>query len=99
MTNISAYNGKVAPIWARRMDGQDMSVWTAVIDFSTLVPECNPRSNNDFMLKQNFPNPFSANTTIDLSINLQGTYSLSLYDLIGARVLDVFENKFLEPEI
>ncbi len=40
-TNISAHNGIITPIWARMDDGK-MSVWTAVINQSELIPAAEP---------------------------------------------------------
>lgn len=93
-TNISAYNGKVAPIWAR-MDGQNLSVWTATIDFPTLAQQQVPFSSADFLLSQNFPNPFATTTAIDFTITISGRYSLAIYDLSGRRLTSVFENAYM----
>jgi hypothetical protein len=94
-TNISAYNGKVAPIWAR-MDGSSLSVWTAILDFPTSAASGIPVSSGDFLLGQNFPNPFSYHTTIDIRINAPGTYTLTLFDLSGHRLTDIFRDRLLE---
>lgn len=94
-TNISAYNGKVAPIWAR-MDGVSMSVWTAIIDFPTSNADGVPFSSDSLLLGQNFPNPFSHQTTIEFSIRESGNYSMSVFDMSGRKMMNVFKNMRME---
>jgi hypothetical protein len=94
-TNLSAYNGKIAPIWARQ-DGSNTSVWTAIIDIATVINEEPDFTVSHFMLHQNYPNPFSDITAIEMEIKEAGFYSMSLYDLPGKKVASVFVNQFLQ---
>ena len=93
-TNISVYNGKVAPIWTRQ-DGSLTSVWTALINFNTLVEETPTFRARHFLLYQNYPNPFTGLTKIEMNIGKSGYYSLTLYDLLGKKVADIMLNNFL----
>lgn len=91
--NLSAYDGHIIPVWTRQ-DGPVTSIWTAIIDLATLT-EQTPHTANQFVLYQNVPNPFSENTSIEMDILESGYYSLSLYDLMGRKVADIFDNRFL----
>jgi hypothetical protein len=92
--NVSAYNGKVAPIWTRE-DGNQTSVWTALIDLSTFE-ETPPQLVSNFMLSQNAPNPFSEKTTIGMNIRQPGYYTLTLFDIMGSKIADLLLNDFLK---
>jgi len=48
---------------------------------------------NDFMLKQNFPNPFNATTTISFEIPRGDRISLSIYDITGRKVRTLIEHE------
>lgn len=94
-SNISVYDGKIAPIWTRQ-DGFSTSVWTAQVDVATLIEDTPAFESNHFMLYQNYPNPFSNETRIDVNIAVPGNYSLTLFDLMGKEVLKLVDNKFLK---
>jgi PKD repeat protein len=53
---------------------------------------------NDFILKQNVPNPASNFTDIEYRIVNKGNVSLKIYDITGKLVIDV-ANLFLQPGI
>lgn len=93
-SNISVYDGKIVPIWTRQ-DGNATSVWTAMIDFATLMEEATAFESDHFMLYQNYPNPFSDQTTIDIDITSGGYYSLTLYDITGRKVAVLADNEKL----
>jgi hypothetical protein len=94
-SNIHAVNGKIVPIWTRQ-DGSFTSVWTALIDFSTLLEESPSFKADHFMLHQNYPNPFSDITMITMEIEESEYYTLSLYDLPGRKIVDLISNEFLQ---
>jgi len=85
--NISAYNNIVRPIWTR-MDNTTLSIWTAIIDITTGVPE---KELRPFSLEQNFPNPFLQTTTFSYKISEPGPVHLAVYDQFG-RLVTVLEN-------
>ena len=50
--------------------------------------------NNDFELKQNYPNPFSKETIIPFHISTAGNVKFEIYDVVG-RLIATFINKDL----
>ena len=48
-------------------------------------------SLQDFFLNQNYPNPFNAETQISFSTNLTGDVVLSVYNLLGQKVIILFD--------
>lgn len=59
---------------------------TSIIDLS----ENNP---NEFILNQNFPNPFNLSTTISYKVNKLQSISLIVYDLWGREVIKLIDNE------
>jgi len=91
-TNITAYNGRVRPIWAR-LQGT-LSVLTAMIDFTVGVQNASQTVPSEYKLEQNYPNPFNPVTKISYSVKENAFVSLKIYNLIGQEVaLLVNENK------
>lgn len=84
-TNITAANGIVRPIWAR-LHNNNLSVWTAIIDFPVKV-ENNNNIAQSYLLEQNYPNPFNPSTTIRFIVpgkrNSAEHISLKIYDILG----------------
>ena len=87
---IDAYDNVVRPIWTR-LDNTALSIWTAVIDFTTPVvenPEIMPKS---FVLGQNYPNPFNPVTKIKYEVPFTPGKEMSfvkliVYDINGKEV-------------
>ena len=81
--HIAASNGKIYPIWTR-MDGTDLSVWTAIIEDSILsyIPKIK-KLPVQFNLSQNYPNPFNAKTIIEYDLPHSSFIQLSIYNLKG----------------
>jgi hypothetical protein len=44
----------------------------------------------NFNLKQNYPNPFNPSTTIDYELDVQEDVSISIYDLAGHKINELF---------
>lgn len=42
---------------------------------------------SDFVLKQNYPNPFNPSTTIEFTIKKESEVNLSIYDVLGRKVI------------
>lgn len=61
---------------------------TAIADFY------GTKADYDFELKQNFPNPFSSQTTIPFHVTDKGIVKLEIYDMTG-RLIATFINKEL----
>lgn len=81
---ITAYNGKVRPIWTR-LAGGSLSIWTAIIDFPNNAAPISNEVPSAFSLYQNFPNPFNPVTKIrfDIPANISGGTMLKVYDQLG----------------
>jgi len=66
---VDTYDGKIVPVWTDDRDGGfNQEIYTAVVDIPISVPE-NKVSNDAFTLYQNYPNPFSGNTTIHFDLH------------------------------
>lgn len=86
-TNVTAYNGKVRPIWTR-LDNNTLSLYTAIVDFLTNVQQVNSLIPESLKLYDNYPNPFNPLTKIkfDVTENISSKISLIIYDSNGKEV-------------
>jgi len=50
----------------------------------------------EFALLQNYPNPFNPSTTIPVSIPMRGRVALTIYNVLGEEVIDIFDG-ILDP--
>ena len=90
-TNISVYDGKIAPIWARA-DGGHLSIRTIVPDNSGI----NTADNNLFAEKV-FPNPSKDKFYYSFKIRRKSVISLSVTDIFGKEIYSFMKNKVLLP--
>ena len=44
----------------------------------------------DYLLSQNFPNPFNPSTSVQFSIPVEGFVNIKVYDMLGQEVADLF---------
>ena len=67
--NVSAYAGKIVPIWMR-LDSTQLSVWSTNIYDNNLILSTGEivKSPNNYILFQNYPNPFNPSTTISYEL-------------------------------
>ncbi len=65
-----------------------------VPDTMTAVRDMVP--SPDFMIFQNFPNPFNPSTTISFTLSRQASVRLSVYDALGSRVA-LLLNRTVQP--
>ena len=91
-TNISAYDNIVRPIWTR-LQGNDLSVWTALINPDALVAAEEPAATVEslFLAENPYPNPFAEVAGFSFKLHRPALVSLSLVDLQGnerARLID-----------
>jgi Secretion system C-terminal sorting domain len=86
-TNVTAYDGKVRPIWAR-LDSTSLSLYTAIVDFITNVQQIDSNIPSSVKLYENYPNPFNPKTKIkfDVSDNISSNILLTVYDTNGRAV-------------
>ncbi len=62
------------------------SLYELTLDVEEIGPGVLP---DDFVLYQNYPNPFNPATTIRFSLASRSRVSLSIYDLLGRKVIDL----------
>jgi hypothetical protein len=107
--NTSSYTYKEAlwnktksftiPLFAKASNTLAELIYTAWVEAGK--PSMNPSGLNDdlfkanVVLKQNYPNPFSGSTSIDLYIAADSQITLKIMDLPG-RTLEVLENSHLQ---
>ncbi len=89
-SNIAAFNKKIYVIWMR-MDGEKLSVWSALADDSTLNNLTNVSPSKrvhllNYKLEQNYPNPFNPSTVIGYQLSESGFTTLKIYNLLGSEV-------------
>jgi hypothetical protein len=88
-TNITAAGGIVRPIWTR-LHNNNLSIWTAIIDFPVKVENRNTKLPESYSLSQNYPNPFNPATTIRFTVPGKGNklshVELKVYDMLGKQV-------------
>jgi hypothetical protein len=53
----------------------------------------------EFKLNQNYPNPFNPSTKISFSLPVESNVSLTIYNMIGEKVLDAIANQVFEAGV
>jgi hypothetical protein len=96
-TNITAANGVVRPIWAR-LNNNNLSIWTAIIDFPVAVKNEKNTVPDNYSLSQNFPNPFNPSTTINFTVPESGgvlsQVKIIVYDVLGKEIASLVNGQF-----
>jgi len=90
-TNISAHNGVIRPIWNRVHNGNS-SIWTALIS-DNAIASTNDYFNVNFELSQNYPNPVNEETYISFKLRNKQNITISIYNILGKKVMDVINNQ------
>lgn len=91
---VHAHNNVVRPIWTRLQGGQ-LSVWTAIVNTSTTGIEKNeplPIATLD----QNYPNPFAESTVFCFKLKQAADISLKVMDVQGLEVATLIDDKHYE---
>ncbi|MBK7869031.1 MAG: T9SS type A sorting domain-containing protein [Ignavibacteriales bacterium] len=68
----------------KQIDNDGTSEYSHEIEVAEVMPK-------DFLLSQNFPNPFNPATTIEFSIPEQGYVTLKVYDMTGSEVVSLVD--------
>ncbi len=81
--------------WLERPEGHSWGLWRASIDrileyfypynSNGINPETDP-AGHDFVLYDNYPNPFNPATTINYQLPQTGFVTLKVYDILGKEV-------------
>ena len=87
--NITAHNGVIRPIWTRLESGQ-LSVWTALIDASTLLSVNKFDLNTDFNI---YPNPSADKAYISFKLKKTSDISIVIYDATGKEVATILQEE------
>jgi hypothetical protein len=86
---ITVHNNVVRPIWTR-LEGTTLSIWTAIVDFTTGIASETGNIPASYSLSQNYPNPFNPETKIKYEVpSHKGALTpirLSVYDAAGREV-------------
>ena len=80
--NVYVFGGKTDTIFLIKY-----SQGTNIKKLSSTIP-------SSYNLRQNYPNPFNSQTTIEFDIKKKGDYSLVIYDCLGRKREEVF-NEYL----
>jgi Secretion system C-terminal sorting domain len=93
-TNITAHNGVIRPIWAR-MDSGVTSVYTAIINQTSLANKEYDLDDNNESEITNYPNPASASEVSFFSFKLykESPITIKIYDLSGKEIMTFIDNK------
>jgi hypothetical protein len=89
-TNVSAYDNVVRPIWAR-LEGSDLSVWTAIVD--PFIVGLEEKIPSLLSLEQNYPNPFRESTVISFVLTRRARVSLKVHDMYGRTVAVIHDRE------
>lgn len=90
-TNIAAHDGKIRPIWTRLHNG-DLSVWTAIVNFSLNTSVEEDLNNEEFSKIQQYPNPANDEVYFSFKLRSESPVSLSIYDLQGKLLAEPVKN-------
>jgi len=83
---VSAHNNVVRPVWTR-IDDNNPSLWTALVDSVSSVNEYPEQSDVlSYTLFQNYPNPFNPKTVIGYQLSVTSHIMLKVYDIIGNEI-------------
>lgn len=83
--NVAAHNDVVRPVWTR-MNNQQRSIWTAIIDPLMVGVDDYPEPAIPFALEQNFPNPFYGSTSFAFRLLQPERVTLRIFDMFGREI-------------
>jgi len=91
--SIDSWGGMTAAVWMdQRAGGWDQEIFATLLDRSsdsTLGEDAITQTE----LRQNYPNPFSWQTTITFSLAKEGHAVLRIYDLLGREVVTLLDTE------
>lgn len=92
---IDAFDGKIIPVWTDDREGNyNQEIYTAVVDISQSIND-HKIVTEAFSIYQNYPNPFSGNTTIHFDLREKMQTRIEIFSISG-QLLDVPVNAVLK---
>ena len=82
---LAAWNRRIYPAWMR-MDGGNLSVWTAPLTDSLVAVSVPPRLAAESVILHAIPNPIRLATSLQYSIAEAGQVSIRIFDARGREV-------------
>lgn len=84
---VDSPNGR---IWVTDFDNHRVLRFDAML--TSVIKSDNLPSPQSFFLSQNYPNPFNGETLIQFSAKSEGNVALSVYNLLGQKILTLFDD-------
>ncbi len=95
-TNITAYNGIIRPIWTR-LHNQQLSVWTALLDFNTLTSSIDEKTEEkDYITMETYPNPATEEVFVCYKLPKKSKIDIVLYDASGKVIQTILQGEIQE---
>ena len=95
-TNIAAHNNVVRPIWTR-LEGGDLSVWTALVNPDILVSDSEPETLSDFIVDNPYPNPAAGVSGFSFKLHVRAQINLQIIDLQGQTRATLIRQEWRNP--
>lgn len=90
---LSSTDDHLVPVWMDNSTGR-YQLWSSLIPYSTVGIEAESRSIfEDFLLSQNFPNPFNPTTTIAFTSSRAANLRLAVYDVAGRFIAELLNER------
>lgn len=97
-TNVSAYNGRVRPIWLHmQLPDPGMCIYTAIIDSVFTGTGGDLTQALSLTAEQNYPNPAAGITTFSYKVRDPAEVSLKVYDISGKVVAVLVDKRWHQP--
>lgn len=96
-TNVVAFDNVIRPIWTR-LAGNELSVWTALVDTELLVSTGEPLAQESaFTIDEPYPNPFREEAGFSFKLHQKALITLSLADPGGRIQAVLIDREWREP--
>jgi hypothetical protein len=95
-TNLSVCGNVIRPIWTR-LENDQLSVWTAIVDSLFTGTGQKPESYLASTLDQNYPNPGKSYTIIAYKVRRPVSVTLEVFNLYGQKVATLVDHKMSSP--
>jgi len=90
---IDSWAGILVPVWMdQRAGGVDQEIYTAAVSHGTEEPDTS-EVPVVFTLPQNYPNPFSGKTVVEIHLPAPGFVTLKVFDILGREVTTLIKEE------